>query len=139
MLPGNYNNRVMHAFRYSKIEKRLDFVYLPDTLQIQFMGAHQNHSEQLEDCTDKLLSLATKAFRDLPEDHIYTQAWRLCQCRFDKEAGKHTAMAKSKNIEEAIDKIKCYQHTTKAMFGKTVPKSERSDFNQIGAIRHRHR
>ena len=73
----------MHAFRYSKIEKRLDFVYLPDTLQIQFMGAHQNHSEQLEDCTDKLLSLATKAFRDLPEDHIYTQAWRLCQCRFD--------------------------------------------------------
>ena len=33
-------------------------------------------------------------------------------------------MAKPKYIEEAIDKIKWYQHTTKAIFGKTVRKRE---------------
>ena len=72
-----------------------------------------------------MLSLATKTFRNLPEDHIYTQAiWRLCQSCCDKEAGKHTAMAKPKSIEEVIDKIKWYDHTTKSMFGKTVLKRE---------------
>ena len=33
-------------------------------------------------------------------------------------------MAKPKSIEEVIDKIKWYDHTTKAMFGKTVLKRE---------------
>lgn len=109
----------------AKIEKRFNFVDLPETLQIQFMGAHQNHNEKLEDWADRLLSLATKAFRDWPEDHIYTQViWRLFQGCFDKEAGQHTAMAKPKTIEKAIDKIKWYQHTTKAIFGKTVRKRE---------------
>ena len=84
------------------------------------MGAHQNHNEKLEDWADRLLSLATQAFRDLSEYHIYTQAiWR-----FDKEAGQHTAMTNSKYIEEAIDKIKWYHHTTKTIFGKTVRKGE---------------
>lgn len=109
----------------AKIEKRFNFVDLPETLQIQFMGAHQNHNDKVEDWADRLLSLATKAFRDLPEDHIYTQAiWRLCQGCYDKEAGQHTAMAKPNSIEKAIDKIKWYQHTTKAIFGKTVRKRE---------------
>ena len=58
----------------ARIEKRFIFGDLLETLQIQFMGAHQNHNEKLEDLADRLLSLATKAFRNLPEDHIYTQA-----------------------------------------------------------------
>jgi hypothetical protein len=37
------------------------------------MGAHQNTGEKLEDWADRLLSLAMKAFCDLPE-HIYSQA-----------------------------------------------------------------
>ena len=74
----------------ARIEKRFNFGDLLDTLQKQFMVAHQNHSEKLEDWADILLSLAAKAFRDLSEDHIYTQAiWR-----FAKVAGQHTAMAK---------------------------------------------
>ena len=114
----------MHTFKYSKIEKRFNCVYFPETLQIQSMGAHENHNDKLEDWAERLLSLATKAFMDLPKDHIYTQAWRLCQGRFDKEAGKHIVMARPKYIEEAIDKIKWYQHSTEAIFGKTVTKRE---------------
>lgn len=55
----------------SKLEKRFNFVDLPETLQIQFMGAHQNTGEKLEDWADRLLSLAFKAFRDLPEEHVF--------------------------------------------------------------------
>ena len=58
----------------ARIEKRFNFGDLLETLQIQFMGAHQNHNEKLEDLADRLLSLATKAFWDLSEDHIYIQA-----------------------------------------------------------------
>lgn len=104
-----------------KMEKRFNFVDLPETLQVQFLGAHQNVGEKLEDWADRLLSLATKAFCDLPENHAYSQAiLRLCQGCCDKEAGQHAAMSRPQTIEEAIDKIKWYQHTKTAIFGKSV-------------------
>lgn len=56
-----------------KLEKRYNVVDLPETLQFQFMEAHQNATEKLEDWADRLLSLAMKAFRYLPEEHIYSQ------------------------------------------------------------------
>jgi hypothetical protein len=46
--------------------------------------------ELLEDWADRVLSLATRAFRDLPETHMYKQAVvRLCQGATDKEAGSY--------------------------------------------------
>ena len=57
-----------------KLKKRFNFFDLPDTLRFQFMGAHQNTTEKLEDWADRLLSLAIKAFRDLAEEHVYSQA-----------------------------------------------------------------
>jgi hypothetical protein len=82
-------------------------------------------TEKLEDWADRLLSLATKAFRDLPEEHVYSQAiWRFCQGCYDKEAGQHAAMSRPKSMEEAIDKIKWYQHTTRAIYGKPIGRRE---------------
>lgn len=79
-----------------------------------------------------------KAFRDLPEEHIYSQAvWRFCQGCCDKEAGQNAAMSGPKSVEEDIDKIKWYQHTTKAIYGTPVRRrefSEDSD-NEIESIR----
>lgn len=104
-----------------KMEKRFNFVDLPETLQVQFLGVHQNVGEKLEDWADRLLSLATKAFYDLTENHAYSQAiLRLCQGCCDKEAGQHAAMSRPQTIGEAIDKIKWYQHTKTAIFGKSV-------------------
>lgn len=98
-----------------KIEKRFNFVDLPKTLQLQLIGANQNVGEKLEDWADKLLSLATKAFCDLPENHTNSQAiLRLCQGCCDKEAGQHAAILRI--IGEAKDKIKWYQHTKTAIF-----------------------
>ena len=108
-----------------KLEKRFNFQDLPETLQVQFMGARQNPGEKLEDWADRLLSLATKAFRHLPEDHASTQAiLRFCQGCSDKEAGQHAATQRPTSMEDAIDKIKWYQHTVKAIYGHPVRKRE---------------
>jgi hypothetical protein len=70
-----------------KLEKRFGFRELPETAQVQFNNARQTPDELLEDWADRVLSLATRAFRDLPETHVYQQAVvRLCQGASDKEA-----------------------------------------------------
>jgi len=92
-----------------------------ETLQMQFLGARQKSGESIEDWTDRILSLATKAFRDLPDEHMYQQAiLRLCQGCIDKEAGKNAATSRPLSIEDAVDKMKWYQHTVKAMYGQSV-------------------
>ena len=53
-----------------KLEKRFGFRELPETAQVQFNNARQTPDELLEDWADRVLSLATRAFRDLPETHM---------------------------------------------------------------------
>lgn len=104
-----------------KFEKRFGYQDLPETLQMQFLGARQKSNESIEDWADRVLSLATRAFRDLPDDHMYRQAiLRLCQGCIDKEAGKSAATSRPLSIEDAVDKIKWYQHTVKAIYGHSV-------------------
>lgn len=106
----NRNQEIDYFYLVRKIEKRFNFVNLPETLQIQFLGSHQNVGEKLEDWADILLFLSTKAFSNLPGDsriltgNIETVSRML-------EAGQHAAMSRPQTIEGAIDKIKWYQHT----------------------------
>jgi anion-transporting ArsA/GET3 family ATPase len=70
-----------------KIEKQFGFRELPETAQVQFSNARQTPEELLEDRADRVLSLATRAYRALPEKHMYQQAVvRFCQGAADKEA-----------------------------------------------------
>lgn len=72
-----------------KFEKRFGYRDLPGTLQMQFLGARQKSGENIEDWADRILSLATKAVRDLQDEHIYQQAiLRLCLRCIDKELTK---------------------------------------------------
>jgi hypothetical protein len=49
--------------------------------------------------------LATRAFRELPEKHMYQQAVvRFCQGAADKEAGRYASNVRPNEIEEVIDK-----------------------------------
>jgi hypothetical protein len=48
-----------------KLEKRFGFRELPETAQVQFNNARQTPEELLENWADQVLSLATRAFRDL--------------------------------------------------------------------------
>ena len=103
-----------------KLEKRFGFRELPETAQVQFNNARQTPDELLEDWADRVLSLATRAFRDLPETHMYQQAVvRLCQGAADKEAGSYASNSRPKNIEEAIDRMRWFQHNSQAIFGTT--------------------
>jgi hypothetical protein len=71
-----------------KLEKRFGFRELPKRAQIQFHNARQTSEELLVDWADRVLSLATRAFRDLPETHMYQQAMvSLCQGTAAKETG----------------------------------------------------
>ena len=73
-----------------KLEKRFGFRELPETAQVQFKNARQTSEELLEDWADRVLSLATRALRDLSETHMYQQVVvRLCQGVADKEAGSY--------------------------------------------------
>jgi hypothetical protein len=110
-----------------KLEKRFNYQNLLETLSIQFMSARQNQLEKLEDWSDRVLSLECKAYRDLPDSYMYTQAiCKICQGCADKDVGQHAATAKPSSVETAIDHIKWYQHNHTAIFGKPTNRCESS-------------
>lgn len=118
------NKHMSFTDMIEKFEKRFGYKELPETAQVQFQIARQQADENLEDWADRVLSLATKAFRDLPEDHMYQQAvLRLCQGVSDKEAGTAASNVRPKSIEEAIDKMRWFQHNQQAIYGRG-PKRE---------------
>ena len=102
-----------------KIEKRFGFRELLETAQVQFSNARQTLEELLEDWADRVLSLATRAFRELPEKHMYQRAvMRFFQGAAYKEAGRYASNIRPKNIEEAIDKMRWHQHNHQAIYGR---------------------
>jgi hypothetical protein len=116
-----------------KLEKRFGFRELSETAQVQFNNARQTPDELLEDWADLVLSLAIRAFRDLPETHMYQQAvMRICQGAADKEAGSYASSSRPKNIEEAIDRMRWFQHNSQAIFGTTpgLTTGEKPGFGQ---------
>ncbi|MEW8548560.1 MAG: hypothetical protein AB2693_34090 [Candidatus Thiodiazotropha sp.] len=102
-----------------KLEKRFGFKDLPETAQVQFMQAKQTPDEKLEEWADRVLSLATRAFKNLPDEHMYQQAiMRLCQGANDKDAGQYAANLRPKTMEDALDRFRWYQHNNAAIFGR---------------------
>lgn len=53
------------------IEKKIVFNELPETAEVQFSNARKGPVEFLEDWADGVFTLATKAFRSIPELHMY--------------------------------------------------------------------
>ena len=101
-----------------KLEKRIGFRELHETAQVQFSNGRQTPDELLEDWADGVLSLATRAFGNLPENHMYQQeVVRFYQGAADKEAGSYASNIRPKNIEEAIDKMRWHQHNHQAIYG----------------------
>ena len=83
------------------------------------MQAKQTQEETLEEWTDRVHSLATRAFKNLPDEHMYQQAiMRLCQCAMDKDAGQYAANLRPITIEDTHDRLRWYQHNNVAIFGR---------------------
>lgn len=109
----------------SKLENRFGAKELPATAQGLFQQAIQAPRETLEDWADRVMSLATRAFRDLPEQYSNSQAVvRFCQGLADKEAGHHVCIREPKSIEEALNGVKWYQYVHQSMYGENRKDSQ---------------
>ena len=105
-----------------KFEKRFGFTELPETALIGFNSARQGSSESLHDWADRVVSHATEAFRNLPEEHMWSQAiLRFCHGCYDKDAGEKAANSRPKTLEQAIDQVKWAIHTHSAVHGRYKP------------------
>lgn len=64
------NHNMAYKDLISKLEKRFGFRELPETALVQFSNACQTPEKLLEEWADRVLSLATRAFGELPESHM---------------------------------------------------------------------
>ena len=105
------NLRLTYRQLLSKLECRFGSKELPATAQGLFLQATQDPRESLEDWADRVMTLATKAFRDLPEEYANEQAvLRICQGLADRKAGHHICMCKPKTVDDALNCIKWFQY-----------------------------
>lgn len=104
-------SRVIH-----RLEKRFGSKELPETSYARFQQALQGSEEDLEDWADRVLTLAHRAFKGLPEDHMTSQAIvKFCQGCHDKEAGQSACNFRPKTMDQAMDRIRWFQYTHQAM------------------------
>ena len=87
-----------------KLERRFGYRELPETARVTFSGARQGEEESVDDWADRVLTLAGKAFRDLPEEYMVQESiLRFCMGAKEREAGEQVINQRPVSIEQAID------------------------------------
>ena len=113
------NNQLEYFDLLKKFERRFGFKEIPETAQISFQSSRQSSDEILDDWADRVMNLATMAFRNLPDDYMYQQAiLRFCHGCVDKDAGEGVANTRPNTMEDAIDRVKWAIHTRSAVHGR---------------------
>ncbi|KAH3885760.1 hypothetical protein DPMN_009758 [Dreissena polymorpha] len=98
-----------------RLEERFGAKELLATAQGRLQVAHQAPGKSLEDWSDRVLTLATKAFRDLPSKYATEQAVaKFCQGLSDKETGKHVSLQVPTSMGDAMNKIKMHSYVLAA-------------------------
>ena len=63
-----------------------------------------------------MMYLATGAFKNLPDKHMYQHAVvRIWQCMLDKDTGRFVV---NLNLQNTMDRLRCYKHSNTAIFGR---------------------
>ncbi|VDI81096.1 Hypothetical predicted protein [Mytilus galloprovincialis] len=89
---------------------------LPETSQVQFQTSAQGEKETLEEWSERVLTLATRAYSRYSEQLMTEQAiMRFCQGCNDTVAGTEACISKPKSMDAALDMIRWCQHTRKAV------------------------
>ena len=123
-----------YSFRkiMKKLETRFGVKELTETSKAKFRQAFQKQDESLEDWADRVMTLATPAFVDLPEDHLKKEAIaRFCQGCTDKEAAKHACFKKPETMEEALNLVKHHQYISQAVDGKKAKREYEASVNAV--------
>ena len=128
-----------HTLNYrqllNKLESRFGAKELPATAQGLFQHATQAPRETLEDWADRIMTLATRAFKDLAEHYSNSQAVvRFCQGLTDKEAGHHVCIQEPKSMEQALNGIKWYQYVHQSMYTGTHRDSQSHEYDEPANI-----
>ena len=128
-----------HTLNYrqlqNKLESRFGAKELPATAQGLFQQATQAPRETLEDWADRIMTLATRAFKDLPEHYSNSQAVvRFCQGLTDKEAGHHVCIQEPKSMDQALNGIKWYQYVHQSMYTGTHRDSQSHEYDEPANI-----
>jgi hypothetical protein len=124
---------------YAQIMKKMDTRFgakeLKETSKAKFRQAFQKSDESLEEWADRVMTLATPAFIDLPEEHMRQEAIaRFCQGCSDKEAAKHACFVNPKSMEEALNLVKHHQFISQAVDGKKSKKKEEVSVNAVASL-----
>ena len=123
-----------YSFRkiIKKLETRFGVKELTETSKAKFHQAFQKQDESLEDWADRVMTLATPAFVDLPEDHLKKEAIaRFCQGCTDKEAAKHACFEQPETMEEALNLVKHHQYISQAVDGKKAKREYEASVNAV--------
>ena len=123
-----------YSFRriMKKLETRFGVKELTETSKAKFRQAFQKQDESLEDWADRVMTLATPAFVDLPEDHLKKEAIaRFCQRCTDKEAAKHACFEHPETMEEALNLVKYHQYISQAVDGKKAKREYEASVNAV--------
>ena len=125
-----------YSFRkiIKKLETRFGVKELTETSKAKFRQASQRPDESLEDWADRVMTLATPAFVDLPEDHLKQEAIaKFSQGCCDKDAGKHACFEHPSTMEEALNLVKHHQYISQAVDGKKARKGNDVNINAVQA------
>ena len=94
-----------------RLEKRFGITELPEEAQVRFFKAAQEYDESLEDWSDRVMMLASRAFKELPSSYATQQSvLRFCFGLYDKKVAMHVSMKRPKTMEEALDVVRWYNH-----------------------------
>lgn len=115
-----------------KIESRFGVKELAETPKTKFRQASQKQEELLEDWADHVMTLATPAFVDLPDEHLKSEAIaKFCQRCNDKDAAKHACFEHPSRMEEALNLVKHHQYISQAVDGKKAQIGTETSVNSV--------
>lgn len=117
-----------------KLETRFGDQELTETSRVKFQQARQASDESLDDWADRVLTLSTYAFKDLPEEYRMREAIsKFCQGCIDREAGKHACFEHPRSIQAALNAVKHHQYISEAVDGKKHSRRSKDDVS-INAV-----
>ena len=102
-----------------RLERRYDVKELPETAQMSLFLAAQGLKEDVVQWADRIVQLALKAYPEMSDRQVYQQAiLRFCQECSDKDAGHYALTSRPISMEEALNKVRCYQQSDRVMYGR---------------------
>ncbi|KAH3754711.1 hypothetical protein DPMN_189392 [Dreissena polymorpha] len=95
-----------------KLERLFGYRDLPETARVTFSSARQGDNELVDDWANRVMTLASEAYMDLPEAYILQESiLRFCMGARVKEAAELVINQRPASIEQAIDQLKWVIHT----------------------------